>query len=868
MNITAKVGSLLGKRQKSQEPSFGEPLDLGHIALANENSSQESSSETMDSDSMPNTDQPDQADEKKTSILDLDFMSAPLAEIELVQQRKKENNAIAETGSEIVESSNAPVETRQKAAEQNINAPEPEVRSAPQPQPFNPVFTPLPSMPSEEAREQALLAKQPPTTQHVENQTKLSSATAVESALAQSMRGNSEVGFMVFGPKGDCVDVCEVFAAIIGMSQTDMSKITSYEDMLVYMSIHADLGGKDVATLGRREAHSMKALLAKGESKTLRWKTTMKSGKTLEFSNKYTLNNHLVTRVKDVTEKVEKSRLLKVCLKLGTAGYWSYSFRTGKSTLSEYITQKLSASELQRVETEGIISLIHADDAKRVQDTLNYSIKNRSRMDCEFRVVLQDGNTSIMRMIGEVEISRSSGKPEVFIAYLNDLTEDKKKSEELNEIKELSKNRSEFLARMSHEIKTPLNAIVGMTDALRDEVDNNEARETASFIADAAENLNNILSQTLEHERLSTSEITLEENIVDLAEVIKSSTAMWKKPCADKQLKLDVRISPDLPDAIKIDRSRFRQCLTNLLSNAVKFTSEGRIVVVVTPMNAGSAQPSLLVAVRDTGIGMSPEAVQNIFKPFHQADTSIHRRFGGSGLGMSITQHIVKAMNGNIKVQSVPEKGTTIAITIPLLLGNVVDAASTDSAPVKEKDQDIKSKNIDAEVFHPYVEPAQEQSTGSPQSPSGSNVRKHVPIVPSDYSGFDVLIVEDNPINQAVVRKLLSHHIRSMEFAFHGGEALEILETKTFDVILMDIHMPVKDGIETTLEIRNSGKAWADTVIVALTADPDYQQKRVCRNIGMNEALSKPVKRQELLDVLQKVLNDRVSSQNLKSVAS
>jgi len=107
-----------------------------------------------------------------------------------------------------------------------------------------------------------------------------------------------------------------------------------------------------------------------------------------------------------------------------------------------------------------------------------------------------------------------------------------------------------------------------------------------------------------------------------------------------------------------------------------------------------------------------------------------------------------------------------------------------------------------------------------------------------------------------------------MEFAFHGGEALEILETKTFDVILMDIHMPVKDGIETTLEIRNSGKAWADTVIVALTADPDYQQKRVCRNIGMNEALSKPVKRQELLDVLQKVLNDRVSSQNLKSVAS
>jgi len=106
-----------------------------------------------------------------------------------------------------------------------------------------------------------------------------------------------------------------------------------------------------------------------------------------------------------------------------------------------------------------------------------------------------------------------------------------------------------------------------------------------------------------------------------------------------------------------------------------------------------------------------------------------------------------------------------------------------------------------------------------------------------------------------------------MNFAFHGQEALEILETKAFDVILMDIHMPVKDGIETTLEIRNSGKAWADTVIVALTADPDYQQKRVCRNIGMNDALSKPVKRQELLDVMQRVLNDRIENMSTLQTA-
>ena len=566
-----------------------------------------------------------------------------------------------------------------------------------------------------------------------------------------------------------------------------------------------------------------------------------------------------------------------IALALGTSGYWSYSFKTGKSVLSEYITEKLSDEEISQVETQGLISIIHPDDIERVQHEFDMAVTSRTRMDCEFKLILKQETDVVIRMIGEAKISPLSNEPDVFIAFLNDITKDVQREQEFFALKELSQNKSTFLARMSHEIKTPLNAIVGMTEALRDEVDNDEARETASFIADAAENLNNILSQTLEHERLSTSDISLEEDTVNLAELIKSVTSMWKKTCKDKGLELKIKTSPDLPHGIKLDSSRFRQCLTNLLSNAVKFTETGSITVAAAAMNVDSNTPRLLVAVRDTGIGMSAEAIKNVFKPFKQGDTTILRRFGGSGLGMSITQHIINAMDGNIKIQSAEDEGSTIAITIPLRVAEAVDVkAPALVVPVRETPKPVAPKQLPrvasdyssphtltAETFHKETQPVVEK-----QDITEDIVRKNVPIIPSDYSGFRVLVVEDNPINQAVVKKLLSKHIAAMEFAFHGEEAIQILETQNFDVILMDIHMPIKDGIETTLEIRNSGKAWADTVIVALTADPDYQQKRVCMNIGMNDALSKPVKRQDLLDVMQRVLNERRENEDSTALSA
>ena len=834
MTISEKVSTLLGKSPKSKNATFGGSLHLEQIASHSE--------DIMDTVQLSK-------DGRKSSVLDLDFMRSPLDEIDIIQNQDHSIEKVDAVDQAL---------PLQKADDLNVDEDLSAVTS-------HETNTP------EHISSNVVLQPQPQ---------KVATSDGRESALAQTFRSDNKTGFMIFDPEGRTLEISKDFPKLIRLSAAEANDMSSYEDLLNFMGRQADLGDKNVETLKQKENRKMRDQLAQGKAKTYTWTTTTHSGVNLEFSNNYTTNHHLVTTVRDMSHEVEKRRLLRASFKLGASGYWSYSFMTGKSILSEYITDKLSDEEISRVETQGLISIIHPDDVDRVQTEFDAAVTSRTRMDCEFRLVIKQEASVVMRMIGEVEVSPLSNEPEVFIAFLNDLTNDRQREEELFAVKELSRNKSAFLARMSHEIKTPLNAIVGMTEALRDEVDNDEARETASFIADAAENLNNILSQTLEHERLSTSAISLEEDIVDLAEIIKSVVAMWKKPCTDKGLDLNIRISPDLPLGIKLDSSRFRQCLTNLLSNAVKFTDTGNITVAAATMNVDSNTPQLLVAVRDTGIGMSPEALENVFKPFQQGDTTIMRRFGGSGLGMSITQHIIKAMDGHIKIKSAEGEGSTIAITIPLRLTEAVDAvlpasvATAATEPVAPEPLPIVASDqssplsLPAETFHKVTPTVQAGHVAEKQEITEDIVRKNVPIIPSDYSGFRVLVVEDNPINQAVVKKLLSKHIAAMEFAFHGEEAMQILELQSFDVILMDIHMPIKDGIETTLEIRNSDKAWADTVIVALTADPDYQQKRVCMNIGMNDTLSKPVKRQDLLDVLQRVLDERREKEALKALSA
>jgi len=506
MKLTSKVNALLGKNKKSDDATFGESLKLEQIAVIDDNASSEDSFNAAKSETPSKT---TRSFIKHPSVLDLDFMAAPLAEIETMQPQplKGEQDLNLSTADQktIYRSQ---IDDNKKIAQANLS-PAPIVAKYEQTQ------TPCPS--------------------------------TSDIALAQTLRNSDASSYLLFYPDGQLLEKTANFNVITGVSTKEQDSIIDYISAMKVLS-KANLPHQDIEIILQEKSAEMRKRAARGEYKSYQSIKTM-NGKTLEISDIYTENNHLIILIRDASNQ------------------------TGKSSSHD---------------------------------------------------------------------------------------------KEMNELKELSQNKSDFLARISHEIRTPLNAIVGMTDALRDEVTNEEARQTASFIADAAENLDNILNQTLEQERLSTSTIILEEQAVNINDLVQSTAKLWGKSCADKGLELNVRISPDLPERVALDSSRFRQCLTNILSNAVKFTNSGNVMVAVAPMNLESVHPKILVAVRDTGIGISDEALENVFKPYRQGDATIQRRFGGSGLGMSITKHIVDAMNGHIKINSVEGAGSTVAITLPL----------------------------------------------------------------------------------------------------------------------------------------------------------------------------------------------------------
>jgi len=262
----------------------------------------------------------------------------------------------------------------------------------------------------------------------------------------------------------------------------------------------------------------------------------------------------------------------------------------------------------------------------------------------------------------------------------------------------------------------------------------------------------------------------------------------------------------------------------------VKFSPAGQIQVVLTTLEK-NGQNNLVTVVKDNGIGMNEAQLGNLFEAYTQADSSISGRFGGTGLGMNITKQLIELMDGNITAKSSPGKGTVIALILPI------------QANRREADRrSATSSSLIEQMLEEATPPA------------------------SEYSKLKVLVVDDNATNHLVVTSLLGSMVKEIEVAENGVEAIQALDNADkinaqFDVILMDIHMPIMDGIEATLAIRGSQKDYTNIPIIALTADPQYQQRRLCKNIGMNDALGKPVKLTEILGALDQVFDVRDTSE-------
>ena len=363
-----------------------------------------------------------------------------------------------------------------------------------------------------------------------------------------------------------------------------------------------------------------------------------------------------------------------------------------------------------------------------------------------------------------------------------------------------NKAKSQFLAMMSHEIRTPLNAILGMVDVFNESLLSKEQYEWLDQMEVSAQLLLAIISDVLDISRIEAGTFVLDEQPIDLLETIINSTNYFKEKSKDKGINLTVTVSHSVPNYVIADAARIMQIIFNLVGNAVKFTKKGSIWINITQTECNSTK----IAITDTGIGISKDVLNNLFQPFVQADSSITRQFGGSGLGLSIIKRLTELMNGVISVKSVINEGSTFTVTLPF-------------KETKECPKRITLNNNDVT----------DKSTRT----------------------LNILIAEDSKANQAVIQLLLEGQGHQITLVDNGCMAVEAIENKNqnFDLILMDVSMPIKDGISATKEIRAKGY---NLPILALTAHAMNEEKKTCIDAGMNDFISKPVRAQELKLIL------------------
>lgn len=597
------------------------------------------------------------------------------------------------------------------------------------------------------------------------------------------------------------------------------------------------------------------------------WKITQPNGKVIEITHLSPSKDFTILLAKERTQNQKRDDILKMAMTLSHCGYFTYSYLDHKSKLSDSLSTLMTDAERQNMETNGIWPITHPDDLESLKKSYADGLKNGEIFEFTHRVVLEKHGTLYFRNICKPEVS-TSGKPIGIICLLMDVTDMQMQAKDLKEAKQAAQDsllaNNKFLAGVSHEIRTPMNGIIGMADALLHSGKHDNISMQLNVILDSAHNMLRLLDETLEHSRLSAGKIEIVTQQNSPRKMLNNLHVLWHEKAQENGNQLHLVIDKNVPDSFLFDRFRFEQCLNNLLSNAIKFTQNGNIHIIAKLIDkADGNRPIIAIAVRDTGIGMTEDQQSHVFNPYEQADETISGRFGGTGLGMSICKNFMELMGGNIKLKSKINEGTTFVLTLPCK--EIKDAAQCDMPPVQSPVKPTFEGLSASQAQH--VPPTNLDTPSTPSRPLRasdiSSFTAHLDGPNEDeafekYGHLSILVVEDNEINQVVVKALLETIVGSMYFANNGAEALEILKSTPIDVVLMDIHMPVMDGIETTLAIRTQESAYQDICIIALTADPEYQQQRICKNIGMNDAIAKPVSRKEVLKSFETTIDHNI----------
>jgi|GEM_PF-1013948 len=475
---------------------------------------------------------------------------------------------------------------------------------------------------------------------------------------------------------------------------------------------------------------------------------------------------------------------------------------------STSIITMLSSTE-ERVAEKSVYDFINPED----HEILNRMFKKcrDSRVNQKFEVRFVDDDQADIWVEILMKYIENEDFDIAFLLYGRDVTQRRIAEEEIVKSRELAiaanNAKSEFLANMSHEIRTPLNGIIGMANIALMNATDNKQKDNVGMIKHSAENLLKIINSVLDFSKIEAGKLTIENNTFHIHSELKRFVKPFKVQAMQKDIEFHATIDETISESLNGDMIRINQVLTNLIGNAIKFTEFGSVNLDVTCKRTTETHQWLEFTVKDTGVGIKEKDKHKIFKSFSQADGSVTRKFGGTGLGLNITKKLVELMNGHVSFESEYGKGSTFVCEVPF-------AKSGRTRIAREKDHIIE-----------------EDSKGL---------------------GFNILVVEDDRVNQKLAQRLLKRKGYGITMVENGKEAVDIYEDDRFDLILMDIQMPVMNGLKATEKIRD--KAKVNIPIIALTAYAIKGDREKFLKQGMDDYISKPIDIDEFYKILEKHL--------------
>jgi PAS domain S-box-containing protein len=522
------------------------------------------------------------------------------------------------------------------------------------------------------------------------------------------------------------------------------------------------------------------------------------------FVDLYRKNNELLLQE---TELKVKMNQLAEAQWLAHIGSWEWDIETDKIEWSDELFRIFGLGPQEFTPTfEKYLNHIHPDDKANVDRIFQQAKKDHLPFNFFHKIVRDDGETRIANCIGKL-IADHSAKTFKITSTIQDITEQKqaeekalKLIEEKNEAQrekevaeESAKSKQRFLSNMSHEIRTPLNSIIGFTNVVLKTELNEKQKEYLNAIKLSSDSLIVLINDILDLAKVDAGKMTFEKAPFNLIESVDSALYLFKTKLSEKKLELVKEFDPKIPKVLIGDPVRLHQVIMNLVSNAIKFTMSGTITVKAKLTEETNEDATIEITVSDTGIGIPESKLKTIFSAFQQATTDTTRLYGGTGLGLAIVKQLVKAQGGEITVKS--KEGEGASFSFKLSFGKT-------EVPIQNEKKDTS--------IH-------EEKVG--------NIR--------------VLVSEDIKFNQLLMKTLLEGYGFDLDIAENGKIAIEKLQKGHFDLVLMDLQMPVMDGFAATEYIRKNISS--DIPIIALTADVTTVDVEKCKAAGMNDYISKPV---------------------------